>query len=81
MQGTAADIIKRAMISVDAWIGEYSDKALLLLQVHDELVLECDESFKTTLIDEVKARMEAAAELRVPLIVDVGFGKNWDEAH
>ncbi len=81
MQGTAADIIKRAMISVDSWIGGYSDKALLLLQVHDELVLECDESFKATLIDEVKARMEAAAELRVPLIVDVGSGKNWDEAH
>ena len=81
MQGTAADIIKRAMISVDAWIANYSDKALLLLQVHDELVLECDESFKTTLINEVKARMEAAAELRVPLIVDVGSGNNWDEAH
>ena len=81
MQGTAADIIKRAMISVDGWIGNHSDKALLLLQVHDELVLECDESFKTTLIAEVKARMEAAAELRVPLIVDVGSGNNWDEAH
>jgi len=81
MQGTAADIIKRAMISVDGWIQNHSDKALLLLQVHDELVLECDESFKDTLIDEVKARMEAAAELRVPLIVDVGSGKNWDEAH
>ena len=81
MQGTAADIIKRAMISVDGWIRNYSDKALLLLQVHDELVLECDESFKTTLIAEVKARMEAAAELRVPLIVDVGSGNNWDEAH
>jgi len=81
MQGTAADIIKRAMISVDAWIGNHSDKALLLLQVHDELVLECDESFKATLVGEVKARMEAAAELRVPLIVDVGSGNNWDEAH
>lgn len=81
MQGTAADIIKRAMISVDGWIRHHSDKALLLLQVHDELVLECDESFKTTLIAEVKARMEAAAELRVPLIVDVGSGNNWDEAH
>jgi DNA polymerase I len=81
MQGTAADIIKRAMISVDAWIGNHADKALLLLQVHDELVLECDESFKPTLIAEVKARMEASAELRVPLIVDVGSGKNWDEAH
>ena len=81
MQGTAADIIKRAMISVDAWIANHSDKALLLLQVHDELVLECDESFKPTLIAEVKARMESAAELRVPLIVDVGSGNNWDEAH
>ncbi len=81
MQGTAADIIKRAMISVDAWIGNHSDRALLLLQVHDELVLECDEDFKATLIGEVKARMEAAAELRVPLIVDVGSGNNWDEAH
>ena len=81
MQGTAADIIKRAMISVDAWIGNHSDKALLLLQVHDELVLECDEDFKATLVSEVKARMEAAAELRVPLIVDVGSGNNWDEAH
>ena len=81
MQGTAADIIKRAMISVDSWIEKHSDKALLLLQVHDELVLECDESFKATLVGEVKARMEAAAELRVPLIVDVGSGNNWDEAH
>ena len=81
MQGTAADIIKRAMISVDAWITNHQDKALLLLQVHDELVFECDESFKTTLISEVKARMEGAAELRVPLIVDVGVGNNWDEAH
>lgn len=81
MQGTAADIIKRAMILVDAWIKNHSDKALLLLQVHDELVLECDEDFKATLIAEVKARMEAAAELRVPLIVDVGSGSNWDEAH
>jgi len=81
MQGTAADIIKRAMISVDSWIENHREKALLLLQVHDELVLECDENFAGILIAEVKAKMEAAAELRVPLIVDVGSGKNWDEAH
>jgi DNA polymerase I len=81
MQGTAADIIKRAMISVDGWIVNHSDKALLLLQVHDELVFECDQSFTATLISEVKTKMEAAAELRVPLIVDVGSGRNWDEAH
>ncbi|MEO6172337.1 MAG: DNA polymerase, partial [Arenimonas sp.] len=81
MQGTAADIIKRAMISVDAWVQDHQDKAALLLQVHDELVFECDQDFTDTLITEVKAKMEAAAELRVPLIVDVGSGSNWDEAH
>jgi DNA polymerase I len=81
MQGTAADIIKRAMISVDAWIQDYQDQALLLLQVHDELVFECEENFTSTLTMAVKAKMEAAAELRVPLIVDIGSGKNWDEAH
>jgi DNA polymerase I len=81
MQGTAADIIKRAMISVDAWLSEVPTQALMLLQVHDELVFECDESFSTQLIAAVKPRMESSAELRVPLVVDIGLGKNWDEAH
>ena len=81
MQGTAADIIKRAMVTVDAWLRPYADRALMLMQVHDELVFEVEADFMSTLATEVKARMEAAAELRVPLVVDVGSGANWDEAH
>jgi DNA polymerase I len=81
MQGTAADIIKRAMISVDAWLSEVPKQALMLLQVHDELVFECDEAFTEQLIAQVKPLMESSAELRVPLVVDIGVGKNWDEAH
>ena len=53
----------------------------MLMQVHDELVFEADEAFVPTLLAEVKSRMEAAAELRVPLVVDSGVGENWDEAH
>ncbi len=81
MQGTAADIIKRAMIDIDRWIAGHADKAKMLLQVHDELVFECDEAFVDTLVAEATARMAAAAELRVPLVIDSGVGDNWDEAH
>ncbi|MEA9732470.1 DNA polymerase I [Xanthomonas campestris] len=81
MQGTAADIIKRAMVSVDAWIADHAEHALMILQVHDELVFEADADFVDTLLGEVTARMSAAAELRVPLVVDSGVGDNWDEAH
>jgi DNA polymerase-1 len=81
MQGTAADIIKRAMIDIDRWIAGHADQAKMLLQVHDELVFECDAGFVDTLIPEVTARMAAAAELRVPLVIDSGVGDNWDEAH
>jgi DNA polymerase-1 len=81
MQGTAADIIKRAMIAIDGWIAGHAGQAKMLLQVHDELVFECDAGFVDTLIPEVTARMAAAAELRVPLVIDSGVGDNWDEAH
>jgi DNA polymerase-1 len=81
MQGTAADIIKRAMVSVDEWLADHRERALMILQVHDELVFEADEAFIPTLQQEVVARMSAAASLRVPLVVDTGIGKNWDEAH
>ncbi len=81
MQGTAADIIKRAMIEIDRWIVPHSAQAKMLLQVHDELVFECDEGFVATLVPDVTARMAAAAELRVPLVIDTGVGANWDEAH
>jgi DNA polymerase-1 len=81
MQGTAADIIKRAMIDIDAWLAGLNGQALMLLQVHDELVFECEADFVDTLVAEATARMAAAAELRVPLVIDSGVGDNWDEAH
>ena len=81
MQGTAADIIKRAMIAIDAWLLDHADRARMLLQVHDELVFECDIDFVDTLIAGATERMAAAAELRVPLLIDSGSGDNWDQAH
>ena len=81
MQGTAADIIKRAMISVDGWISGVADRALMIMQVHDELVFEVDAAFADELTAEVSQRMQAAAELKVPLVVDSGRGANWEEAH
>jgi DNA polymerase I len=80
MQGTAADIIKRAMITVAAWL-KGRDDAHMLMQVHDELVFEVRADAIDTVREAVRERMSGAAELRVPLIVDVGVGKNWDEAH
>ncbi|MEE4191125.1 MAG: DNA polymerase I [Halieaceae bacterium] len=81
MQGTAADIIKRAMLRVDDWLHESAVDARMIMQVHDELVLEVAEPA----LDEVKARiceeMAAAADLAVPLLVEAGVGSNWDEAH
>ncbi len=81
MQGTAADIIKRAMVRVDAWLADQRDHALMILQVHDELVFEVDTGFVPTLLEQVPALMAGAADLRVPLVVDCGVGDNWDEAH
>ncbi len=81
MQGTAADIIKRAMVDIDGWLAGQGGRALMLMQVHDELVFEVDEAFLPTLLAEVPARMAAAAQLRVPLVVDTGVGDNWDQAH
>ena len=81
MQGTAADIIKTAMIAVDNWLVEAGLDAKLIMQVHDELVLEVAESCLDEVCTGVVARMSAAARLNVPLIVDAGVGNNWDEAH
>ena len=80
MQGTAADIIKRAMITVAAWLKDRDD-AHMLMQVHDELVFEVRADAVDEVREAVRQRMAGAAALRVPLIVDVGVGKNWDEAH
>ncbi|MBU59326.1 MAG: DNA polymerase I, partial [Alcanivorax sp.] len=81
MQGSAADIIKRAMVQVDSWLTDSDFDALMIMQVHDELVFEVAESQVDALVKEVKQRMEAAADLKVPLIVDAGIGDNWEEAH
>jgi len=80
MQGTAADIIKRAMIEVHRWL-HGQPHARLMMQVHDELVLEVAEDRVDAVLQELRAHMVAAAELRVPLKVEVGVGRNWDEAH
>ena len=81
MQGTAADIIKRAMISVDDWLQSSELQSRMIMQVHDELVLEVPESELEVVKQGLIERMESAAELLVPLVVDVGVGDNWDEAH
>ena len=82
MQGTAADIIKRAMVLVDEWLGQQPEgRVRLLMQVHDELVFEVQESEVDNVSAEVRRLMEAAAELAVPLIADAGIGDNWDQAH
>ncbi|MDP4557064.1 DNA polymerase I [Halomonas meridiana] len=81
MQGTAADIIKQAMIDVDAWLAEGEFDALMVMQVHDELVFEVAEAQVDSFIEQVQTRMQAAASLNVPLIVEAQSGANWDEAH
>jgi DNA polymerase-1 len=81
MQGSAADIIKRAMIDVDAWLRTSGAPARLIMQVHDELVLEVADEAVETLVGPLREHMAHAAELTVPLKVDVGLGRNWDEAH
>ena len=81
MQGTAADIIKRAMIDVDSWLRSLKSEARVIMQVHDELVLEVADAAVERISRELQSRMSRAASLAVPLKVDVGTGRNWDEAH
>jgi DNA polymerase-1 len=81
MQGTAADIIKRAMITLHRWLEGSDTRARMIMQVHDELVFEVHADAVAEVQGVVVEQMEAAAELSVPLKVDVGVGKNWDEAH
>jgi DNA polymerase-1 len=81
MQGSAADIIKRAMIAVDQWLNTEKMDARLVMQVHDELVLEVNSKQADQMGKKVAQLMAGAAELKTPLIVDVGIGNSWDEAH
>jgi len=81
MQGTAADLIKLAMIAVDGWIRGSGNHCRMIMQVHDELVLEVPEGQLKDASDKLRELMSGVAELAVPLVVDVGHGANWDEAH
>lgn len=81
MQGTAADIIKLAMIEVDAWVASQADNVRMVMQVHDELVFEVAEPMLENVQSTVIEIMQSVASLRVPLIVDAGSGKNWAQAH
>ncbi|EKN4605510.1 DNA polymerase I [Vibrio parahaemolyticus] len=82
MQGTAADIIKKAMLLVDQWIQEEGNgRVKLLMQVHDELVFEVEESSLSEIESKVQKLMESAAELKVPLVAEAGHGDSWDQAH
>ncbi len=81
MQGTAADIIKRAMLRIDAWLRDGNDDIHMIMQVHDELVFEVPEARCDDAVIAIAREMAAAAELRIPLVVDTGVGENWDLAH
>ncbi len=81
MQGSAADIIKRAMLSVDQWLEQGDANAHMIMQVHDELVLEVANDEVDAVTNQVCRLMSGAAELAVPLLVEAGVGDNWDEAH
>ena len=81
MQGTAADIIKRAMLACDAWLEASQIDARMIMQVHDELVFEVAENQLDSAMGTINQLMSQAASLKVPLVVEVGCGGNWDEAH
>ena len=81
MQGTAADLIKLAMIAVETWLQQGKMKSRLVLQVHDELVLEVPEDELMTVRERLPKLMAGVAKLSVPLVAEVGVGANWDEAH
>ena len=80
LQGTAADMIKRAMVNLHRRLAEQSSKAMMIIQVHDELVVETPEGEVEEVATMVREEMESAIELDVPLVVDVGWGANWMEA-
>ncbi|UTW03463.1 DNA polymerase I [Amphritea atlantica] len=81
MQGTAADIIKKAMVKVDSWLQSSDTGARMIMQVHDELILEVPEAQLEKVTDQLVELMQSAATLDVPLLVEAGVGNNWDEAH
>ena len=81
MQGTAADIIKKAMLEVDGWLGRTNVDCRMIMQVHDELVFECPKDNADKTMDKMKDTMEQTVELNIPLIAEAAIGSNWNEAH
>jgi DNA polymerase-1 len=81
MQGTAADLIKLAMIAVQDWLTKERLQSLLIMQVHDELVLEVPDHERARVSESLGSLMTNVAKLKVPLVVDIGIGPNWDDAH
>ena len=81
LQGSAADIIKKAMVDVDQWIGDDNPNIKLIMQVHDELIFEANKDFANDAIGHIVKLMESTIDLNIPLIVDANKGKNWNEAH
>jgi len=81
MQGTAADLIKLAMIAVQDWLTREQLQSLLIMQVHDELVLEVPDHERARVSESLGPLMTNVAKLKVPLVVDIGIGPNWDDAH
>jgi DNA polymerase-1 len=81
MQGTAADLIKLAMLAVHDWINSSAVNVKMIMQVHDELVFEVAQADVDTAADNIRRYMSAVAKLSVPLVVDIGVGRNWSEAH
>jgi DNA polymerase-1 len=81
IQGTAADIIKMAMINIDVWLRSNKTSAKMVMQVHDELVFECVENEVDSIMQTIRKHMENVVQLDVPLLVSIGSGDNWDAAH
>jgi DNA polymerase-1 len=81
LQGSAADIIKKAMIDVDSWIGDGNQKIKMIMQVHDELIFEVKKEFVDEALENITSLMENSVKLNIPLIVDANSGANWNEAH
>ena len=81
MQGTAADIIKRAMIAIHGWIKKENPPVRMIMQVHDELVFEVEQSSAQEICAKINTLMSSATELSLPLLVESGIGDNWDQTH
>ena len=81
IQGSAADLIKMAMLNIDRQLQEQGLKSKLILQLHDELIIEAPDAEKDMIVDLMKDEMSGVMQLKVPLEIDIDYGNNWDDAH